>query len=120
MYQTWLSFECVVGTWVSMLLFTEARTMGLGVPVFLYTSTVHAKCGGQNSQTIRVYAHTWNMTPSVSSMSSVTSCWVQAYWAYKYYMNFVLISFSFGEVDMSFFQIMDQLIWKNLFINSQD
>ena len=70
MYQTWLSFECVVGTWVSMLLFTEARTIGLGAPVFLYTSRVHAKCGGQNSQTIRVYAHTWNMTPSVSSVFS--------------------------------------------------
>ena len=58
------------------------------VSVFPHTSWVHAKCGGQNSQTIRVYLHTYNMTPSVSSMSPVTRCWVQAYCAYKYYMNF--------------------------------
>ena len=92
------------------------------VSVFLHTSWVHAKCCGQNSQTIRVYAHTYNMYP-LSALSPVTRWWVQSYCAYKYCMNFSTHFIFICESWLDFFQIhkyLDQLIWKNLCINLQD
>ena len=75
------------------------------VSVFPHTSWVHAKCGGQSSQTSRVYAHTCNLTPSVNSMSPVTRCCVQSYCAYKYYMNFWTYFILICESLHNFFQI---------------
>ena len=76
MYQTWQSFDCVVGTWVCALVFPEARTMGL-CPCFLTHLECMLSVVVKTLMTIRVYANTYNMTPSrVSSMSRVTRCWV--------------------------------------------
>ena len=71
-------------------------TSRVGVSVFPHTSWVHAKWGGQNSQTVRVYAHTYNMTPSVSSVSSYPTVLTNTIW--------ILVLFSFAEVDMICFK----------------
>ena len=66
MYQTWPSFDCVVGTCVCVCVcvcvgvcvrscFLKQEPW-VCVRVSSHIMSVYAKCGGQNSQTIRVYA----------------------------------------------------------------
>ena len=60
---TWLGLLCVCSC------FLKHEPLGC-VHVSSHILSACYKCGGQNSHKIRVYAHKYNMTPSVSSVSS--------------------------------------------------
>ena len=60
---TWLGLWCVCSC------FLKHEPL-VRVHVTSHILSACYKCGGQNSQTIRVYAHKYNMTTSVSSVSS--------------------------------------------------
>ena len=80
----WLGIVCVCARVLA------AQTVGVYLCFLPHAASFsHAKCCGPHSQTIRLYAHTYNMTPSVSYVSPVTRWRVQFYCAYKYYVNFI-------------------------------
>ena len=105
MYQIWPSFDCVVFTWVCVLVFPEAKTMGVCPRFLTHLQCVLSLVVKTHKQWEYMHKHILRHPLSAQCLQLPDVGCSPIYCAYKYYMNFCTDFIFICESWHDFFQL---------------